>query len=113
MFSIKHIAREENSRANRLAQQASGYVVTQGGFWVTLVSLVENMYALSSKGKSIVENSDRLEDKGKPISDKAHWLTENSEPEANEESVIKENEFEKPVRSQLQRKTSLRRLGHP
>jgi ribonuclease HI len=29
-FSIKHIPREENSRANRLAQQASGYVVTKG-----------------------------------------------------------------------------------
>jgi hypothetical protein len=31
-FSIKHIPREENSRANRLGQQESGYVVTQGGF---------------------------------------------------------------------------------
>jgi hypothetical protein len=28
--SIKHIPREENSRANWLAQQASGYVVSQG-----------------------------------------------------------------------------------
>jgi ribonuclease HI len=28
-FSIKHIPREENSRANLLAQQASGYVVSQ------------------------------------------------------------------------------------
>jgi ribonuclease HI len=27
-FSIKHIPREENSRVNRLAQQASGYVVS-------------------------------------------------------------------------------------
>jgi hypothetical protein len=33
-FSIKHIPQEENSRANRLAQQASGYVVSQGVFWV-------------------------------------------------------------------------------
>jgi hypothetical protein len=32
MFSIKHIHREENSWANRLAQQASGYVVSQGFF---------------------------------------------------------------------------------
>jgi ribonuclease HI len=40
-FSIKHIPREENSRANRLAQQASGYIVTQWVFWVTTVSLVE------------------------------------------------------------------------
>jgi hypothetical protein len=31
-FSIKHIPQEENSRANRLAQQASGYIVTQGVF---------------------------------------------------------------------------------
>jgi ribonuclease HI len=28
-FSIKHIPREENSRANRLAEQASGYIVSQ------------------------------------------------------------------------------------
>jgi hypothetical protein len=35
-FSIKHIPREENGRANRLAQQASGYVVSQGVFlgWI-------------------------------------------------------------------------------
>jgi hypothetical protein len=64
-FSIKHIPREENSRANRLAQQASGYVATQGVFWVTSVSLVKNRYALRSKGKSMLENSDRLQDKGK------------------------------------------------
>jgi ribonuclease HI len=31
-FSIKHVPQEENSRANRLAQQASGYIVTQGVF---------------------------------------------------------------------------------
>jgi ribonuclease HI len=29
-FSIKHIPREENSRANKLAQQVLGYVVSQG-----------------------------------------------------------------------------------
>jgi ribonuclease HI len=32
-FSIKHIPREENSRANRLAHQASGYIVSQGDFF--------------------------------------------------------------------------------
>jgi ribonuclease HI len=32
MFSMKHIPREENSRANWLAQQASVYVVSQGVF---------------------------------------------------------------------------------
>jgi hypothetical protein len=66
-FSIKHIPREENSRVNRLAQQASGYVVSQGVFWVALVSLVEHKYALRSKGKLILENSDRLWGKEKPI----------------------------------------------
>jgi ribonuclease HI len=63
MFSIKHIPQEENSRANRLAQQAPGNVVTQGVFWVTLVSLVENRYALRSKGKLMLEKLDRLQDK--------------------------------------------------
>jgi hypothetical protein len=37
MFSIKHIPQEENCRANRLAQQASGYVVSHGVFWVASV----------------------------------------------------------------------------
>jgi hypothetical protein len=32
MFSIKHIPWEENSRANQLAQQALGYVVSQRVF---------------------------------------------------------------------------------
>jgi hypothetical protein len=58
-FSNKHIPREENSRANRLAQQDSGYVVSQGVFWVASVSLVEHWYALRSKGKPILEDSDR------------------------------------------------------
>jgi hypothetical protein len=59
-FSIKHIPREENSKANWLAQQASGYVVTQGVFWVTLVSLVENIYELRSKEKLMLDNIDQL-----------------------------------------------------
>jgi ribonuclease HI len=53
-YSIKHIPREENSQANRLAQQASGYVVSQGVFWVASVSLVWHGYALRSKGKPIL-----------------------------------------------------------
>jgi ribonuclease HI len=56
MLGIKHIPREKNSRANRLAQQASGYVVSQGVFWVASVSLVEHRYALRSKGKLILED---------------------------------------------------------
>jgi hypothetical protein len=67
MFSIKHIPWEENSRANWLGQQASGYVVSQGVFWVASVSLVEHIYALRSKGKPILEDSNRLRDKEKPI----------------------------------------------
>jgi ribonuclease HI len=112
-FSSKHIPREEDSSANRLAQQASGYIVTQGGFRVTSVTLVENMYELRSKEKPILENSDQLQDKGKQIPDKAHRLSGNSKSEsgitsesqdkakptsgkeANEESVTKENKFEK------------------
>jgi hypothetical protein len=66
-FSIKHIPQEENSRANRLAQQASGYVVSQGVFWAASVSLVEHMYALRSKGKPILEDLDRLQGKEKLI----------------------------------------------
>jgi hypothetical protein len=59
-FSIKHIPREENSKANRLAQQASGYIVTQGFFWVASVNLVENIYELRSKGKLMLDNVDQL-----------------------------------------------------
>jgi hypothetical protein len=49
MFNIKHIPRVENSQANYLAQQASGYVVSQGVFWFASISLVEHRYALRSK----------------------------------------------------------------
>jgi ribonuclease HI len=56
-FSIKHIPWEENSRTNRLAQQASGDLVSQRVFWLASVSLVEHRYALRSKGKSILEDS--------------------------------------------------------
>jgi ribonuclease HI len=66
-FSIKHISQEENSRPNRLAQRASGYVVSQGVFWVASVSLVEHRYALRSKGKSVLEDLDWLRDKEKLI----------------------------------------------
>jgi ribonuclease HI len=89
MFSIKHIPREENSRANRLAQQASGYVVSHGVFWVASVSLVGHRYALRSKGKLILEDSDQLRDKEKPIPDNAKrlpgntdWLSGKIEPES-------------------------------
>jgi hypothetical protein len=67
-FSIKHIPREKNSQANRLAQQVSGYVVRQGVFWVASISLVEHRYALRSKGKLVLENLDPLQDEEKPNS---------------------------------------------
>jgi hypothetical protein len=78
-FSIKHIPREENSRANQLAQQDLGYVVSQGVFWVASVSLVEHRYALRSKGKPILEDSDRLRGKEKPIPGNAKWLPGNTD----------------------------------
>jgi ribonuclease HI len=80
MFSIKHIPREENNRANRLAQQALGYVVSQGNFWVALVGLVEHKYALRSKGKPMLQSSDRLQDDGKPIPGNMNRLSGKIEP---------------------------------
>jgi ribonuclease HI len=73
-FSIKHIPQEENNRANRLTQQASGYIISQGIFWVASVSLVEHIYALRSKGKPMLQSSDRLQDEGKPIPGNTNWL---------------------------------------
>jgi hypothetical protein len=81
-FSIKHIPQEENSRANRLAQQALGYVVSQGVFWVASVSLIEHGYALRIKGKLVLENSDRLQDKEKPILDNMNRLPGKTGPDS-------------------------------
>jgi hypothetical protein len=78
-FSIKHIPQEENSQVNRLAQQASGYVVSQGVFWVASVSLVEHRHALRSKGKSILEDLDWLWDKEKLILSNAKRLLANTD----------------------------------
>jgi hypothetical protein len=136
-FSIKHIPQEENSWANRLAQQASGYVVSQGVFGVASVSLVEHRYALRSKGKSMLENSDRLQDEEKPIPDSMNRLpgktgpesgkTESGSGKAEPESrkiepnrVVKSGYRKKQNRlqlkvsrkSRLQRRTKWRRMGH-
>jgi hypothetical protein len=73
-FSIKHIPREENSQANWLAQQSSHYIVSQGVFWVASVSLVEHMFALRSKGKSVLEKSDQLQDEEKLTPDNTNRL---------------------------------------
>jgi hypothetical protein len=76
-FSMKHIPREENSRTNWLAQQASGYVVSQEVLWVASVGLVEHKYALRSRGTPILEDSDRLRDMEKPIPGNAKRLPSN------------------------------------
>jgi hypothetical protein len=74
MFSIKHIPPEENSRANRLAQQALGYVISHGVFWFASVSLVEHRYALKSKGKPMLQNSDRQQHEENLIPDNTNQL---------------------------------------
>jgi hypothetical protein len=76
-FSIKHIPQEENSQTNRLARQASGYVVSQGVFWVASVSLVEHRYTFRSKGKPILEDLDWLRGKEKLIPGNAKRLLGN------------------------------------
>jgi hypothetical protein len=80
-FSIKHIPQEENCRANQLAQQASGYVISQGVFCVASVSLVEHRYALRSKEKPVLENSDQLQDDKKPIPDNTNRLPGKTRPD--------------------------------
>jgi hypothetical protein len=78
-FSIKHIPQDGSNWANWLAQQASGYVVSQRVFWVASVSLVEHRCALSSKGKPILEDLDRLWDKENPILSNVKWLSGNTD----------------------------------
>jgi hypothetical protein len=105
-FSIKHIAQEENSRANQLAQRASSYVVSQGVFWVASVNLVEHKYALRNEGKLILEDLDQLRDKEKPILGNTKqllgnmdWLPRKTEPESGriESEPGKIELSEKPV----------------
>jgi hypothetical protein len=79
MFSIKHIPQEENSWVNWLAQQASGYVVGQGVFWVASISLAEHRYALRSKEKPILEDLGWRRDKEKPIPGNAKRLPGNTD----------------------------------
>jgi hypothetical protein len=78
-FSIKHIPQEENSQANRIAQQASGGVVSQGVFWVPSVGLDEHKYALRSRGTPILEDLDQLRDKEQPILGNTKRLPSNTD----------------------------------
>jgi ribonuclease HI len=87
-FNIKHIPWEENSQANRLAQQASGYIVNQGVFSITSISLIEHRYALRSRGKLITENSDRLQVEGELILDNTNRLPQKTGPESGKTELI-------------------------
>jgi hypothetical protein len=87
-FSIKHIPREENCQAGRLAQQALGYIVSQGVFWITSISLIEHKYAWRSRGKLMMENSDRLQVEGKPIPDNTNRLPGKTRPESGKTKPI-------------------------
>jgi hypothetical protein len=78
-FSIKHTPEEVNSRASWLAQQASGYIVRQGVFWVASVSLVDHRYALTIKGKPILDDLGQLRGKDKPIPGNAKRLLGNTD----------------------------------
>jgi hypothetical protein len=77
-FSIKHIPREENRKANLLAQQASGYMVMRGVFSVIEESMVPGLLGCKGKlacegdgavvktgfGVSCAQSSDRLKESG-------------------------------------------------
>jgi hypothetical protein len=126
-FSIKHIPREENSWANRLAQQASGYIVSQGVFWI---SSIEHRYVFRSRGKLMTENSDQLQVEGKPIPDNMNRLPRKTGPESEKTEPISGKiepepghkiSYEKKrsrlwlrsfKKSQLQRKMKWRRISH-
>jgi ribonuclease HI len=49
-FTIHHIPREENSRANYLAQQASGYNISRGRFFI-----LEKPMLIAAKGETEVQ----------------------------------------------------------
>jgi hypothetical protein len=42
-FDIRHISRAENSRANSLAQEASGYRITRGKFHISKNPIIRDM----------------------------------------------------------------------
>jgi ribonuclease HI len=87
-FSIKHIPQEENSWANRLAQQTSGYVVSQGVFWITSISSIEHRYAWRCRGKLMTKNTDRLQVEGKPIPDNTNRLPRKTGPKSGKTEPI-------------------------
>jgi ribonuclease HI len=108
-FNIKHIPQEENSRANRLSQQASGYVVRQVVFWVASVSLVEHRYALRSKVKRILEDSNRLRGKERPIPGNAKRLPGNTDRLSGKQNRSREEQSQnrgKQSRAQVRRNRS-------
>jgi hypothetical protein len=61
-FSINHISREDNAQANESAQQASGYVVKRGKFWVKGRPTKGDVFAIQRHDNGSA-NGNVLEDK--------------------------------------------------
>jgi hypothetical protein len=93
---------------NHLAQQALGYVVSQGVFWVASISLVEHRYVLRSKGKLILEDSDRLSKKIEPGSERTESELGKTEPSSGKEKPVLGNANQLPGNvDRLSRKADL------
>jgi hypothetical protein len=60
-FVISHIVREENSRANALAQHASGYDVRHGRLEIRYRPAIYDVLAIQEDGKGSVEVSVQVE----------------------------------------------------
>jgi hypothetical protein len=49
-FSIEHVSREDNSRANELARQASGYVIKHGRFGIAQRPATKSALVIHGEG---------------------------------------------------------------
>jgi hypothetical protein len=83
-FHISHVPRKENGIANRLAQQASGYKVTEGMFLVKERPSPLSVFVCS--GESI----------GKSLVDKEWDVHEGDRSGAAEEEVVIDTERSRP-----------------
>ena len=77
-FTISHIPRKENSRANSLAQQASGYNISRGKFFI-----LERPMLVAAKGETelqITRNTCRVTDNSEhtPSYTELHRVLDNS-----------------------------------
>jgi hypothetical protein len=89
-FAIRHIARHDNSRANDLAQQASGYNNVKKGLFLILEEPVLDFKSLCEIGKTgDQERSDRhctaglTGDQGR--SDRPHAVGQTGDPERSDQ----------------------------